>query len=88
MKQQNMTFPLQLSISPWKDLKQTFLAFFAANFAVMSSILIFRKSSCLIDKRVRLFKRSWLIDVCYSFFMRFSLEKDRSPLQLVTIMER
>ena len=83
-----MTFPLQLSISQWKNLKQTFLAFLAANFAILSSTLIFRKSSCLIDKRVRLFKRYWLMDVRYSSFMRFSLEKDRSPLQLVTIMER
>ena len=83
-----MTFPLQLSISPWKNLKQTFLAFLAANFVIMSLTLIFRKSSCLIDKIVRLFKRYWLIDVRYSSFMRFSLEKDLSPLQLVAIMQR
>ena len=77
MKQQNMTFPLQLSISPWKNFKQTFLAFLAADFAIMSSTLIFRKSSCSIDKRVRLFKRSWLIDMRYSCLMRFSLKKYR-----------
>ena len=80
----NETTKYDISIT---DLKQIFLAFFAANFAIMSTTLIFRKSACSIDKRVRLFKQSWLIDVRYSFFMRFSFEKDRSPLQLVTIME-
>ena len=35
-----------------------FLAFCAANLAIMSSTSIFRRNSCSIDKRVRLFKRS------------------------------